>query len=161
MKVTAAATRTLSESREMMSTILELVALSHIIKLESGANRSITPPIITLITAYVPEDRDINTQLCWSYHNMLDILRDIFLDATLFVFLSFLPRLMGSYVIHYLLPKSRQTHPITEFNILFCVPLTACVSLRCWENWKHICSLNLFTSGFWEQHLDEYKEDGY
>lgn len=54
MKVTAAATRTLSASRETTSIILELVTLSHIIKLESGATRSVTPPIITLITAYVP-----------------------------------------------------------------------------------------------------------
>lgn len=56
MKVTAAATRTLSASREATLTILVLVMLSHIIKFESGANRSITPPIITLITAYVPVD---------------------------------------------------------------------------------------------------------
>lgn len=58
MKVTAAATRTLSASRETASTILELVTLSHMIKFESGASRSVTPPIITLITAYVPGEGD-------------------------------------------------------------------------------------------------------
>lgn len=80
MKVTAAATLTLSASRDKVSTILALVTLSHIMKFESGAKRSITPPIITLNTAYVPgEQRQRykhtslaaqhyrNNLYCWTY----------------------------------------------------------------------------------------------
>src|SRR4029434_10140719 len=55
MKVTAAATFTLSASLEKMSTMLLLETLSHDVKSESGAKRSVVLPIITLITAYVPE----------------------------------------------------------------------------------------------------------
>lgn len=65
--MTAAATRTLSSSRAIVSIVLPLVSLSHVIKFESGAIRSVTPPIITLITAYVPEDREIKTGF---YFNM-------------------------------------------------------------------------------------------
>lgn len=54
MKVTAAATRTLSASRATVSIRVALVTLSHVMKSESGASRSVTPPIITLMTAYVP-----------------------------------------------------------------------------------------------------------
>lgn len=75
MKVTAAATLILSASREMTSTILELVSLSHIIKFESGATRSLTPPIITLITAYVPGGggHKHTLQLLGSYMNAFSL----------------------------------------------------------------------------------------
>lgn len=56
-QVTAAATRTLAASRETRSTIPEVDILSNVIKSESGASRSVTLPIITLITAYVPGRR--------------------------------------------------------------------------------------------------------
>ncbi len=58
-KVTVAAILTLSASRLTMSTMVLLVSLPGIVKSESGAKRSVTLPIITLITAYVPVDRKI------------------------------------------------------------------------------------------------------
>lgn len=55
-KVTVAAIFTLSASRLKVSMVVLLVSLPGNIKSESGAIRSVTLPIITLITAYVPID---------------------------------------------------------------------------------------------------------
>lgn len=58
-KVTVAAILTLSASRPTVSKMVMLVSLPGIMKSESGAKRSVTLPIITLITAYVPVDREV------------------------------------------------------------------------------------------------------
>lgn len=67
-KVTVAAIFTLCASRLNVSMMVLLVSLPGNIKSESGAIRSVTLPIITLITAYVPIDTQRWNRMCESLY---------------------------------------------------------------------------------------------